>query len=104
MFKQSGLLDRKWVAASFNKVYGKIWDGFCLNIRKTLFRGFILKPIERAYVPLKSGTRDFWNRPPFKRSVGFYLTITGGFECFSALWHKFSEMLKFFSENWSTAF
>ena len=32
----------------FNKVYGKIWVGFCLNIEKRLFPGgFILKATER---------------------------------------------------------
>ena len=27
-------VDRKMMAASFNKFYGKMWDGFCLNTRK----------------------------------------------------------------------
>ena len=48
------------MAATFNKFYGKMWDGFCLNTEKRFFRrGSILKPIERPYVPLKNGTRDF---------------------------------------------
>ena len=33
---------------------------------KTLFvRGFILKPIQRAQILLRNGTRDFANSPPF---------------------------------------
>ena len=35
-------------AAPFSKFYGQIWDGFCLNTGKKRFRGFILKPTERA--------------------------------------------------------
>ena len=50
-----------------------------------LHRGFILKPIERPYVPLKSGTRDFSNNLPFKRSACFYVTITENFERFQYL-------------------
>ena len=44
-------VDRKWMAASFNKPQGKILDGFCLN---TVY----VKAVERPYVPLKDGTRD----------------------------------------------
>ena len=41
-----------------------------------------LKPTEKAYVVLKSGTRDFYNSPPFGRLTCFYVTITGNFEAF----------------------
>ena len=30
-------VNRKWSAASFNKFYSKLWDGFCLNTGKRLF-------------------------------------------------------------------
>ena len=54
-------VDRKWMAAFFNKFYGKMWLGFCLNTRKHFFVEvfFKKKPAERSYVALKSGTRDF---------------------------------------------
>ena len=42
----------------------------------------MLKPTERAYILLKKGTRDFQNRPPFERSLCFYVTITGNFAGF----------------------
>ena len=61
------------MVAPFSKFYGKIWVGYCLNTRKALFRGFILKPTERAYIPLKNGTRNFQNSPPFERSAFFYV-------------------------------
>ena len=45
---------------SFDKFYGKMLVGFCLNTEKTLFfRDFILKPTERPWVLLKSGTKSF---------------------------------------------
>ena len=45
-------------------------------------RVFILTPTERAYILLKSATRDFQNDPPFKRSACFYVTITESFKRF----------------------
>ena len=48
-------------------------------------RDFILRPTERAYVLLKSGTRDFQNSPPFERSARFYVTISENFENFQYL-------------------
>ena len=57
---------------SFHKFYFKM--SFCLEMVFVLTQenasseGFILKSIERPYVPLKSGSRDFKNSPPFKRS------------------------------------
>ena len=47
------------IAASFNKFYGKMWNGFCLQCLNTgkqnphPRRDFILKPIEGPYFPLK---------------------------------------------------
>ena len=50
---------------------------------KTLcLRGLILKPIERAQVLLKNGTRYFQNSTPFERSACFYMTTSGNFERF----------------------
>ena len=48
-------------------------------------RGFILKPIERPHVPLKNGTKNFRNSPPFKRSACFYVTIAWNFERYQYL-------------------
>ena len=54
-----------------------------LNTGKTLFyKGFILKPPERAWVLPKNGTRDFQNSPPFKRLASFYVANGGNFESF----------------------
>ena len=44
-------VDRKWMAAAFNKFHGKIWDGFCLNTR-TRFENL-------RNTSLKKGTKDF---------------------------------------------
>ena len=53
---------------------------FVLTFENAFFlRVFILKPTERVLVLLKNGTRDFQNRAPFKRSVCFYVTISGSF-------------------------
>ena len=50
--------------------------------RKTFFlRCFILKPTKKASV-LKSGTRNFKNRPPFERSACFYVKIAENVERF----------------------
>ena len=54
--------------------------------KKTLLRrGFIFKPTERPYVPLKNGARNFRNSSPFKRLACFYVTITGDCERFTTL-------------------
>ena len=85
-FKQGEMM-----TASLNKFYGKMWDGFCLITAKCemafclntgkrfLVEVFILKPIERLYVSLKNGTKDFEYIPPFKTSACFYVTINGDF-------------------------
>ena len=36
------------MVAPFSKFYGKIWVGFVLTLESAFFRGFILKPTERA--------------------------------------------------------
>ena len=64
------------MAASFNKVYGKTWDGFD-------FDG--LKPAKMRYVPIKNRARDFQNSPPLKRSACFCVTIAWDFERFQYL-------------------
>ena len=46
------------------------------------FRGFILKPTERAEILIKNGTRDFQNSRPFEISACFYVIIGGNFERF----------------------
>ena len=55
---------------------------FVLTMENDFFRGFILKPTERAQVLLKNGTRDFQNSPPFERSACFYVTISESFKRF----------------------
>ena len=68
------------MVAPFSKFYGKVWVGFCLSTGKRFsLGGPILKQTERAYVLLKNGTREFQNSPPLKRSVCFYVTISGNF-------------------------
>ena len=46
------------------------------------FKGFILKPTERAWIVLKDGTGDFQNSTSFERLECFYVTISGNFERF----------------------
>ena len=87
-------VDSKWMAAFFNKCYDKM-----LNKKTLLLRGFILKPTERPYFPLKSATKDFWNSPAFKRSACFYAIITGivnAINPLSANRTKWSDILKQF--------
>ena len=55
---------------------------FVLTMENDFFRGFILKPTERAQVLLKNGARDFQNSPPFERSTLFYVTICEHFKRF----------------------
>ena len=64
----------KRIVTPFSKFYGKIWVGFCLNTGKPFF---LEVSIERAYVLLKNGNRDFQNGLPFERSACIYVTITG---------------------------
>ena len=47
-------------------VFVKIQENASLDI------GFNFKPIKSPYVPLKNGTRDFQNSPPFKGSARFH--------------------------------
>ena len=51
-----------------------------IGLEGAFLRGFILKPTERAQVPLKNDARDFQNSPPFERLACFYVTIRGNFE------------------------
>ena len=87
-------VDSKWMAAFFNKCYDKM-----LNKKTLLLRGFILKPTERPYFPLKSATKDFWNSPVFKRSACFYaiITIVNAINPLSANCKKWSDILKQFA-------
>ena len=73
--KNEGLLLYASFAAKFEFI-------FVLTLENAFFRGFILKPTERALVLLKTGTRNFQNSPPFERSACFYVTISGNFEHF----------------------
>ena len=50
----------------YEMVFVKIQENASLDI------GFIFKPIQSPYVPLKNGTRDFQNSPPFKGPARFY--------------------------------
>ena len=77
--------ESRWLLLSTNFAAKK--ELFFLNteLKTVPRRGFILKPIERPYVPLKSGTGDFINSPPFKRSAVTYVTIIGDIECFQYL-------------------
>ena len=62
-----------FLSASFMAKFGLI---FVSTLENTFFRGFILKPTERAWVLLKNGARDFQNSPLFERLACFYLLIS----------------------------
>ena len=115
-------VDRKWMAAFFNKFYGKMWLGFCLNTRKHFFVEVFLKkkPAERSYVALKSGTRDFeialrlrdrqafkWQLPEVRSTARKRTRANKGWEG-SKLGNLertyFLNVPKPFIKNWSTAF
>ena len=50
-----------------------------------LLRGFILQPIDRAYVLLRNSNRDFQNSPPPEVLAYFYTAITGNLNVFNTL-------------------
>ena len=59
-----------------------------------------MKPTEKGYDFLKTGTRNFQNSPEFERSACFYVTISENFEdfqYFSKIFNRFSEKRKPFS-------
>ena len=62
-----------FLSASFMAKFGLI---FVSTLENTFFRGFILKPTERAWVLLKNGARDFQNSPSFERLACFDLLIS----------------------------
>ena len=45
---------------------------YVLTLENAFFRGFVLKPMKRAHVFLKHGTRDLQNGPPFSE-IGKFL-------------------------------
>ena len=51
-----------------------------LTLEKAFSYKFHFKAKEKAYVLLKSSTRDFQKSPPFERSVCFYEIISRNFE------------------------
>ena len=63
-------------------------------------RGFILKPVERAYALLKNAIQGFQKSPPFERSVCFHAKIS--VKMLFNFIKKFSEKRKPFSKNWTT--
>ena len=67
------------LSESFRAKFGLV---FVLTLEKAFSQRFHFKPIERAYVLLKNGTRYFQNSPPFERSACFYKKISGNFERF----------------------
>ena len=70
------------LSASF---MAKLWLVFGLTLEMFFLRDFILKPIEKVKILLKTSTRDFQNSPLFERSAYFYVTISGNFEWFQYL-------------------
>ena len=68
-------------------------------------KGFILKPRERAWIPLKNGTKVFSNSPPFKISAYFYVIISRDLNVLITLTLKHvSGKRKALLKNWSTVF
>ena len=59
-------VDRKWMGASFNKFYCKIWDGFCLNTGKWFLLEVYFKANRKTFCSSKKRARDFKNSLPFK--------------------------------------
>ena len=60
----------------------KLGFGFLLTLENAFFRGFILKPTERAEVFLQNSIRGLQNSPPFERSACFYVIICEKFKLF----------------------
>ena len=65
-----------FLSASFTAKYQLV---YVLTQEKTFYIGLILKPTEKVWVLLKSGTREFQNSPLFERVACFYVTISGNF-------------------------
>ena len=68
-----------FLSASFTRKYQL---DIVLTQEKAFSIGLILKPTEKAWVFLKSDTREFQNSHPFERAACFYVTISGNFENF----------------------
>ena len=82
MFEQGHSSNRQNERLLLSTFTDKFELAFVLTQEGTFLRVFIFKPTERASVLLKNGTKDFQNRPPFKKSPCFYETITGNFDRF----------------------
>ena len=65
-----------------------------------------MKPIERAYVLLKNGTRHFQNRNPFERLACFYVIISEDFERLKYFNFETDFLVNenLFLKDWSTVF
>ena len=95
-----------WFFQHFSRVYGKIWVGFCVNIRKTLFlRGFILKPTARALVLPKTVLGIFKIPLRFRDRHVFTWKLLETLNVFNTSTLKiFFEKRKLFSKKWSIIF
>ena len=90
----------------FQQILRQNGSSFLSHQRKMLIRkGFILKPRERAWIPLKNGTKVFSNSPPFKISAYFYVIISRDLNVLITLTLKHvSGKRKALLKNWSTVF
>ena len=71
MHKQGDVLNRqKMDGCFFQQVLSQNVRWF-LSLHREVLPRFILNSIERPYVPLKNGTRDFKNSSLFKRLAWF---------------------------------
>ena len=89
----------KLMITSFSNFYGKIWVGFCLNIRNAFSYSFHFKANRKSIDCSKNGTRDFQNSPPFEmwqsvRVLNVFKTLTS----------NFLENENLFQKNWSNFF
>ena len=70
------------MVASFSKIYGKIWVGFCLNTGKSVYLEVSFWTQQRQSIGCSKNGWGVLNSPLFKRSACLYVTISGNFECF----------------------
>ena len=70
------------MTASFNKFYGKIWDGFCFNTGKRFLVELLLKANRKRISSSKKQYYGFLNSSQVKVSTHFYVTIAVDLERF----------------------
>ena len=69
------------------------FSNFVLTFENAFYQRFHFKANRKAYIILKSDTKDFQNSPPYERSACFYVTISESFKSFKRFHINFNSNL-----------